>query len=603
MKIVYKTKKGELRGEGNVSFFLADRFGGYLSLGCPSDSHYNGWFTFLDDEWELFKIIEDISIIGTTDKIINKGDSVQRNTIPSEEKFWVEKNAIVYTVSDYQGPINVFFDLRRIHDFDDKGRIYEQRKNKDFNIVHYKKFYDNSLQDLKEEFFVAIKSSAEVVNVNKWIERNYSYDASRKTKSNFFVFQALNLYVHTNKENLIIFGFGKTEEEAISICKKEYKKRKLFLGKNVFGKNSYKSKKDIAIKALDNLKIKHNNEPAIFAGLPWFYQVWSRDELISLAGLLAEKKYKESAKIVLRQLETINEEGVLGNRWPHSDLASADGTGWLYKRISNLMNVKAFNKKQLKKIYDSLSLVIETTRKKNMKKGLIQNKPLETWMDTSPNNISDYRSGFRVEIQALHLLMYQLAAKIGRVLGDIEHAKFLRYEIELYGNVRKYLLKNNVLHDGLEEDFSLDTKIRPNVFLAYYIYPNMIKKSEWMKTFDIALNYCWLDWGGLSSISVKDPLFCEEHTGIDNKSYHRGDSWYFVNNIAAISMHHLDPYGYSNNIKKIEEASIKEMLFSGFSGQCAELSDAKKQSSKGCLAQAWSAATLIELIQTTGLKK
>jgi glycogen debranching enzyme len=91
-------------------------------------------------------------------------------------------------------------------------------------------------------------------------------------------------------------------------------------------------------------------------------------------------------------------------------------------------------------------------------------------------------------------------------------------------------------------------------------------------------------------------LFQNSHTGINNKSYHRGDSWYFVNNIAAMSLAKLDYNKYKDQIEKIKNASVNEMLYSGFLGQCAELSSAEKQDSSGCLAQAWSASTLSELL-------
>lgn len=606
MRLSYKTKRGELIGEGDASLFLADGNGGYFTLGSPSNSHYQGWFTFLNSEWELYKIIEDISPIGIPNKIINMGDVMQRHIVSSREKFWVHKNALIYTISNYQGPIDVTLDFRRVHDFDDKGRIYEIKKDKGVTVIHYKKYYDNSLQNLKEEFFLAVKGNVEFVPQNKWIERNYSYDKSRDVKSNFYVYNAFKMYVYSEKNNLIIFGFGKTQEEAISNCKKEYRKHKFFLGKNAFGKKSYKSKEDIAKKALDNLIIKPNQDMGIFAGLPWFYQFWSRDELISLGGLISQKRYKESVKIIMRQFEVMNDKGIIGNRWPKSELSSADGTGWFYKRIYDLFKLKAFNNKQLKTIYDALKKTISSTRENLLYKGLIRNGPLETWMDTTPKNkpeISDDRRGYRVEIQALHTRMYKLAGKIGKFIGETDYVKYLKYEVELYGEVRKHMLKNKILHDGLNEDFSIDKTVRPNVFLAYYIYPKMIKSDEWEKTFDNVLYHCWFDWGGLSSISKKNNLFCKEHTGINNDSYHRGDSWFFLNNIAAISMHKLNSEKYINEIEQIEKASVNEMLFRGFSGQCAEISDATKLNSKGCFAQGWSAATLIELTQTTGFKK
>ena len=81
---------------------------------------------------------------------------------------------------------------------------------------------------------------------------------------------------------------------------------------------------------------------------------------------------------------------------------------------------------------------------------------------------------------------------------------------------------------------------RPNVFLAYYIYPNLLKKTAWNKVFDNALRKLWLPWGGVATIDKDSHLFQGEYTGQDNKSYHRGDSWFFLNNMTAICMRKLD---------------------------------------------------------------
>jgi glycogen debranching enzyme len=83
---------------------------------------------------------------------------------------------------------------------------------------------------------------------------------------------------------------------------------------------------------------------------------------------------------------------------------------------------------------------------------------------------------------------------------------------------------------------------------------------------------------------------------MDDASYHNGDSWYYINNYAALAMHRLDKEHYAKHISRIAHASKEEMLFSGFIGCCAEVSSAKQMKSEGCLSQAWSAASLIELL-------
>jgi glycogen debranching enzyme len=91
-------------------------------------------------------------------------------------------------------------------------------------------------------------------------------------------------------------------------------------------------------------------------------------------------------------------------------------------------------------------------------------------------------------------------------------------------------------------------------------------------------------------------LFVDHYTGRNNSSYHRGDSWFFINNIAAICMLRTDKVKFRKYIDSIVDAGAREILWSGAAGHAAEISDANHLSSQGCFSQAWSNATFIELM-------
>jgi glycogen debranching enzyme len=145
-------------------------------------------------------------------------------------------------------------------------------------------------------------------------------------------------------------------------------------------------------------------------------------------------------------------------------------------------------------------------------------------------------------------------------------------------------------------DGKSDFTIRPNIFIAYYISPEILSKKEWESVFDLALKKLWLNWGGITTIEKENELFQPVHTGVDNKSYHRGDSWFFINHIAGISLLRLNEKKYSKKINKIINASIEEMFNSGAIGAISEISSAHSITSFGCHNQAWSNATFIELM-------
>jgi glycogen debranching enzyme len=153
-------------------------------------------------------------------------------------------------------------------------------------------------------------------------------------------------------------------------------------------------------------------------------------------------------------------------------------------------------------------------------------------------------------------------------------------------------LRGKYLADGAEDD-----AIRPNVFIAAYAYPELLSKKEWIACFDQILPRLWLDWGGISTIDVSHPFFVANHTGENSKSYHSGDSWFWLNNLAALVLFAFDKKKYKNYIQHVLKASTQEILYEGVVGHHAELSGASEFKPAGSLVQAWSAAMYVELIE------
>ena len=206
------------------------------------------------------------------------------------------------------------------------------------------------------------------------------------------------------------------------------------------------------------------------------------------------------------------------------------------------------------------------------------NKSNETWMD----HLS--REGICVEWQAFKLLILSMLDK--------------KKENSFKPKVHKALWNSLYLKDREN-----DPTLRPNLFIAYYIYPDLLRKDEWLACFDYAIKKLWLQWGGLSTIDKTSSYFIPEHTGENSLSYHSGDSWFWINNLAAIAMLRLDKNKYLYHILKILEASSNEILWMGALGHSSELSSASDLKSQGCLMQAWSAAMFIELVSELANEK
>ncbi|HLP79877.1 MAG TPA: amylo-alpha-1,6-glucosidase, partial [Acidobacteriota bacterium] len=302
-----------------------------------------------------------------------------------------------------------------------------------------------------------------------------------------------------------------------------------------------------------------------------------------------------AVQMLKRQQQTFTKEGQLSNRFPHADLGCADGLGWMALRTMRVLEKTKtehyFSKDELVTLRKKLVDAVHTLEAKRHD-GLIKNGPLETWMDTGMPQ-GDVRAGARIEIQALYIAHLTLIKKINTILADKQY-EFITEQKERFVKHVKAKLFTTVLHDGKNPDGTLDYTIRPNIFLAYYIAPELLTQKEWEQTFDSALTHLWMPWGGLSSIDKNHPLFTKNYTGQTNVSYHRGDSWFFVNALAALALWNLQPKKYSKYIKDILLSCTNGIVSQGAVGSLAEVSSAQSQTADGCVTQAWSLALFIE---------
>jgi len=293
--------------------------------------------------------------------------------------------------------------------------------------------------------------------------------------------------------------------------------------------------KRAAAGALEMLKTEKNGKLALRAGLPWFFQVWRRDEAVSLKGLSIFDP-AAAKEIFWRQMDEL-----AANDYKYGD--SADAIGWLFLRAGEFMEAEKFDIKETQKLSGILKKSIERLTAEDTKNDLAINGSKQTWMD------SLNRNGAAIEIQALRLNMYSLAARIA------DNADMRNYYHGLEATAR-LMIREKFFCDGKLADLfdpasgRTDRRARPNVFLAAYAYPQLLKKSEWQEVFDNALDDLWLDWGGLATLSKNDAEFYGTDTGVDPAAYHNGDSWFWINNLTAIVLNRFDRDKYKSFAEK-----------------------------------------------------
>ncbi|MBU0758054.1 MAG: hypothetical protein KKF44_08335 [Nanoarchaeota archaeon] len=521
-------------------------------------------------------------------------------------KYLMHRNSLVIEAAG-ECELTVTLDMREIYDFSTQGRIYEIKKEDGFIIISYTKYTDDSLKEQKYRRYLVIMTDAEIEILSSWREQFYDIDASRGSSlDTMWIYDAASLKISQNRK--IVFSYSddlaSAKEEALhafgSIDRlfgagEHYFRSHFSMMKSRDNKTNFAHL--CAKKGLDDLGVRLHSKERIYAGLPWFFQFWARDEAISLGAQIKEGKLETAKNIIFSYLSQMTENGRIPNRYPHAELESADGVGWLFKRAEDLFNhikkqdiLNSFlTKHQLKFIESKLEFSIDQQIKHYMSDGLIMSMKKETWMDTVWEN--DSRTGARIEIQALFLSMLRFMVQLIKHNRD-NPDKYIALEKDMKKKVREKFLSGNSLKDGSE-----DETIRPNIFIAYYVYPELLSAEEWKNVFTDALDKLWLKWGGLSSIDTTSPLFTPEYTGENNKSYHRGDSWFWLNNLTAICLHRSDKKKFKHYINKIVNASTDDILYSGFIGQHSEISSASERKSEACPAQAWSLGMYIEMIR------
>jgi len=108
----------------------------------------------------------------------------------------------------------------------------------------------------------------------------------------------------------------------------------------------------------------------------------------------------------------------------------------------------------------------------NIQDDLVINSVAPTWMDSLD------RTGAAIEIQALRLNMYSWAER----LADAQKLKILpNLEVKMRYRIYERFWNKEQLADRIDLNDKTDFTIRPNIFLAAYIYPKLLNQQDWEK--------------------------------------------------------------------------------------------------------------------------
>ncbi|MEM1687842.1 MAG: amylo-alpha-1,6-glucosidase [Nanopusillaceae archaeon] len=529
----------------NRDFAFLSKNGSFFILSLKRYSRFFGLFFPYNKRYiKIFDHLKNLNIVEKPEKIILDGsDTLKIFYKDNYEIYKLFKFGLLYETKKIS-KIQIFFDIKDIYDTEEWGRIYNYQITSNMANIEFKK------NDLFVRVYLTGFSSI-FENKDKWVEIYYDFDEKRNSPP-------FKRYLY---------------------CPFTIKGKKLIISliRNPKIKDYYKKES----KNLIEERIKSFIHDWISVGYPWYYQEWSRDVLISLKGLyyilgksFVKEKLIEYSKYILPngKMKNLIFDGLNGN---------SDSFGLYAKRIFDFEYI--FSKEEFLKLVniveDNLPKFTETHYDPKTK--LFVSFPNESWMDTLNRK-------YPIELQFLVMNIYENLYRIKR------DERYRDLYLDLKDNVEKRYLKDNSLVDTFEE-----YRIRPNVFLCYYIKKDVLSKEKWEKIFDYSLNHLWLEWGGLSSLSKLDYEFIEENNGDANfidskKSMHRGDSWIYLNHIAAICMNDLNSEKYKYYINKILNSSIEYLKDIG---TLPELSSAKNRDISGAISQLWSLSTFVELLK------
>lgn len=350
------------------------------------------------------------------------------------------------------------------------------------------------------------------------------------------------------------------------------------------------SREQLAISAareqLDGSILTKGSARYIMAGFPWFFHEWSRDAAISIGGMRSTLEANHRINILMRLAQSLS-DSEMSIQYDDSSLRSADAMGLVMWRLSE-EELSATNRKRVEKILVAYLHGIEH----RLSDGLLQSGERETWMDTG----AGFRAGACIEIQALYARMLDYAYEL---TGESYYQERLSKFIATLRD--RFIGEDGRIIDHIAADGPFPY-VMNNAFLACIIYPKLFEHGTWTWSFDHFLSVLTRpeNPGMIFSLEERSPLFCARHEGESDRSYHRGDSWYFMNHIAALALSRIDRPRYAERIERIIEASIHDCLELGAFCAFSEVSSAHVQDSNGCWAQTWSAATFLELMESLG---
>jgi hypothetical protein len=426
----YKNTKIQKEIDRDASLILGNNLGNYLYLAGQNKTKYQGFFYAdcvdrkMENEknaLEIYKVIDEINILGEGDVVGIKNKffkaEKERESKLIEEYFLPDDCNSLCFRTNKKVKAEIILDVRHPYNLNGAGKFYSIEIKEDCALIKFAK--DTSGQknilENKEEFilYVAIKTDQDKYKkLEKFFSKYYKKDQERNSYPwNVFVYKALEMEFER-----AVFSISRNPDDAVKEAEMVFNNFEKFQNKKksvVYKKLKPLKVSDTEIKmahlsaqnSLLTMIVENKSVKGEYAGLPWFFQFWSRDEAISLLEICKLDR-KLAEHIILSQLDAISYDGQIPNlrscKLKDKNVKSADALGWLADRILKIINKNELPEDLKIDIAEVFEQVVSSLIQNKTDDDLAMNLKNETWMD------SIERSGARIEIQAGRLRIYDL---------------------------------------------------------------------------------------------------------------------------------------------------------------------------------------------------
>jgi len=353
------------------------------------------------------------------------------------------------------------------------------------------------------------------------------------------------------------------------------------------------------------------DSPGVIAGYPWF-GVWSRDTMISLAGLTLATGRPEIARGILRRFGGQVNGGMLPNYFPERGEApqynSVDAALWYVEAVRQYHDATG-DLDLVRELFPALAEIARAYASGT--RFSIHADPADgllyageagtnlTWMDArSDGRAVTPRVGKPVEVNALWINALENLAAFARKLGTRDGDYAQQASRARNSFTRFWNSERGYCFDVLDGPKGNEAELRPNQIFAVSLRTTLLSASQRFAIVEACEQHLLTPFG-LRTLAADAPGYCARYTGAESQraaAYHQGTVWPWL--LGPFALAYFRVHRDRAATLRLFDAIAGHLNEAGL-GSVGEVHDAEPPfTARGCPAQAWSVAEMLHVWTT-----